>query len=139
DSDLDPIRQEPGYLRLLAEEGAWLRKAASQATTRLLATLKARGCKGDYQVFVDTERNFVFLHTKTQEKLDAARRQLEEYARLQWRDLFRNRIAQPLHIVLLAREDNDAMLENGVGGYFNPQTNQLVCGDLPSMTLGRAN
>lgn len=139
DSDLDALRQEPGYLRLLADEAVWLRKAAAQATTRLLATLKARGCKGDYQVFVDPERNFVFLHTKTQERLDAARKQLDEYARLQWRDLFRNRIVQPLHIVLLAREDNAAMLENGVGGYFNPQTNQLVCGDLPSMTLSRSN
>lgn len=139
DTDLDALRQDPGYLRLLAEEGAWLRKAAAQATTRLLATLKARGCRGDYQVFVDAERNFVFLHTKTQERLDAARQQLDEYARLQWRDLFRNRITQPLHVVLLAREDNDAMLENGVGGYFNPQTNQLVCGDLPSMTLSRSN
>lgn len=139
DADLDAIRAEPGYLALLREEAAWLRKAAAQATKRLLASLRARGCKGDYQVFVDEAQSFVYLHTKTPEKLAAARKQLDEYARVQWRDLFRNRIRQPLHIVLLTREDGPAMLERGVGGFFNPGTNQLICGDIPSMTLNRSS
>lgn len=139
DTDLDAIRAEPGYVALLADEARWLRKAAAGATTRLLATLKARGCKADYQVFVDEERNFIYLHTKTAERLEVARKELDEFARLQWRDLFRNRITQPMHIVLLTQEDGPAMLERGIGGYFNPQTNQLICGDIPGMTLNRAN
>ena len=139
DTDLDSIRAEPGYLRLLAEEPAHLRRAAAQATNRLMAQLRARGCKGDYQVFVDQERSFVYLHTLAQEKLDAARRQLDEYARVQWRDLFTHRITQPLQIVLLTREDGPAMLERGVGGYFNPGTNVLVCGDIPSMRHNRTS
>jgi tetratricopeptide (TPR) repeat protein len=139
DADLDPLRDEPGYRALLQDEPRWLRRAAEGATTRLLATLRARGCKGDYRVFVDEERSFVYLHTKTQERLDVARRELDEFARLQWRDLFRNRIAQPMHIVLLTQEDGPAMLERGIGGYFDPRTNQLICGDIPSMSLNRAS
>lgn len=139
DTDLDPLRAEPGYLQLLQGEAAWLRRSAAQATTRLLAQLKARGCKGAYKVFVDEERNFVFLHTKTDEQLTASRKQLDEFARIQWRDLFRNRISQPLHIVLLTREDGPAMLEQGVGGFFNPRTNQLICGDIPSMTRNKTS
>jgi RNase P/RNase MRP subunit p29 len=139
DSDLDPLRAEPGYLALLADEAKWLRKAAAGATTRLLAQLKGRGCKADYRVFVDEERRIVYLHTKTQERLDAARKELDDYSRLQWRDLFRNRITQPLHIVLLTREDGPAMLERGIGGYFDPRTNVLMCGDIPSMAQARAS
>jgi hypothetical protein len=58
---------------------------------------------------------------------------------VQWRDLFRNKLTQPLQIVLLTREDGPAMLEAGVGGFFNPQTNVLICGDIPSMTLNRSS
>ncbi|MCO5171898.1 MAG: PDZ domain-containing protein [Planctomycetes bacterium] len=139
DTDLDPLRAEPGYLRLLAEEATWVRRAAAQATTRLMADMRRRGCKADYQVFVDEQRNIIYVHTKTAERLAVARQQLDEYARVQWRDLFRNQLRQPLHIVLLTREDNNAMLDRGVGGYFNPGTNVLVCGDLPGMTLNRSN
>jgi hypothetical protein len=139
DTDLDPLRQEPGYARLLADERRWIQRSAAQATTRLLADLKAKGCKAKYEVFVDSERSIVYLHTKSQEKLDQARRQLDEYARLQWRDLFRNKLAEPLHIVLLTREDGPAMLEQGVGGFFNPQTNILICGDIPGMTMNRSS
>lgn len=139
DGDLDPLRAEPGYLQLLSAEAAWLRRSAAQATTRLLAQLRARGCKAAYKTFVDEERNFVFLHTKSDEQLLAARKQLDEFARIQWRDLFRNKISQPLHIVLLTREDGPAMLERGVGGFFNPRTNQLICGDIPSMTRNKTS
>ena len=139
DSDLDSLRAEPRYLQLMAREAELVRAAAAQATDRLLREMRTRGVKGDYQVFVDEAQSFVYLHTLSPERLAAARREIDEYSRLQWRDLFRNRVRQPLQIVLLTREDGPAMLDNGVGGFFNPGTNVLVCGDILSMKLNRTS
>ncbi|MGE0711135.1 MAG: PDZ domain-containing protein [Planctomycetota bacterium] len=139
DADLDNLRQEPGYLGLLAEEGKWLRKAASQKTVRLQRELASRGCKGTYRVFVDKQRNFIWLHQKSEAEFQGIKQELDHYAEMQWRDLFRNRIKEPLHIVLLTREDGPAMLDPSVGGFFRPSTNTLICGDLASFKLSGAD
>lgn len=138
DKDLNPIRAEPGYKAILGREAKYLRQAAAKKTSRLLASLKAQGARAEYRVFVDKARNFVFMHANPR-KLARARKELEGYARLQWRDLFRNKVTQPLHIVLLERQDNSAILDPGIGGFFRPGTNVLICGDMPSMKLNKSN
>jgi tetratricopeptide (TPR) repeat protein len=138
DKDLDNIRAEAGYVRILARRDELFRKAAEKATVRLKSQLKARGSRVDYEVFVDEKNRFTYLHTKTEKALQAIRDQLAGYAALQWRDLFPNRVSRPLFIVLLPRRDG-RILRRGVGGTFDPRTNTLICGNLPSMKLAKSN
>jgi hypothetical protein len=139
DTDLDSLRKEPRYLALLSQEQEWVSKATARKTDRLLRDLRRKGCKGHYKVFVDHEHNFIWLHDKSPERFAAIREQLDRYAEIQWRDLFRNRPQRPLHIVLLTREDGPAMLDPNVGGYFNPANNQLICGDIPSFAITKTS
>ena len=106
-----------------------MRKAAAKKTVSLQRELRSRGTKGAYRLFVDKQRNFIWLHDKSEEEFAKIREEMDRYAEVQWRDLFRNRIKEPLHIVLLTREDGPAMLDEGVGGFFRPSTNTLICGD----------
>lgn len=139
DSDLDNLRTESGYLRILAEETTFLRKAAAQKTVRLRRELTSRGTTGKYRLYVDKQRNFIWLHAKTDAKFARIRKQMERYAEIQWRDLFRNKVTEPLHIVLLTRADGPAMLDPGIGGFFRPSTNTLICGDMLSFKMTRSS
>ena len=138
DKDLDNIRAEAGYAHILARRNELFRMAAEKLTVRLLSQLKARGTRADYKVFLDEKNCFTYVHTKTEKALQAMRDQLGEYANLQWRDLFPNRVSRPLFIVLLSRRDG-RILRRGVGGTFDPQANTLICGNLPAMKLAKSN
>lgn len=128
--------QEPAVGPAPAFEAEALRRSASA----VLTWMQGRGAAAEYQLALDEERGFTYLHAGSEQQLAAARRRLEELARLLWRDLFRVRNREPIHVVLLRRDDGPAMFPPGhQGGYFLPAMNALVCDDVPASVHHRCS
>lgn len=140
DPDMDSLREEPRYKELFANKAEHIKASSEKAVERITKSLKRKGIDAKaYKTHFDNERNFVYLHTKTEEQLKILRTGLEEYAEFQWKTLFQNKPAQPLYIVLLRQQDSRKVLGGRAGGVFNPGTNTLFCGDMPTYKLLRTS
>jgi len=140
DPDLDNIRKEAAYKRIMASKATYIRKAVDVMVAKIRQGLAKR--KVDvktYKTVYDTEHNFLYLHTKSDQEFSVVRKGLEEYAEYQWKTLFQNRPQQPIYIVMLGPKDNGKVLRRGIGGMFQPSTNILFCGDMPGMKLVKAD
>ena len=136
DPDLDPLREEPGYRALLKKRDEYTRKAADQRLSGIALQLQSQGIDSHaYKTFMDEERNFLYFHKRSDDDLAVIRKDLNLYAEVLWRTLFQYRPQQPLYIVLLTVEDSRKMFKGRMGGYFNPGTNTLFCGNLPAWQL----
>lgn len=140
DTDMDSLRQEPGYKELFARREEFTRKAATTAVARINKELDKKGIDAkQYREHYDRQNNFVYLHTRSDEEFSAIRKGLEEFAEFQWKNLFQNRPGQPLYIVLLNSKDTPKYFPQQVGGVFNAGPNALVCGDSPAFKLVKAS
>lgn len=133
-------RRPPLALLLL---GAVLAASAQEddgaSGQRVRSWLRGQGCQADYQRAEDRERGFVYLHTRSDQELQAARARLAGFADLLWRDLFQRREGRTLTIVLLDRGDARAVFEEGQGGFFVPQMQALVCAEVPATVEQRCS
>jgi RNase P/RNase MRP subunit p29 len=136
DTDLDGIRNEPGYKALLAKKAEYIKNATVKTVARITEGMKKRGVDvKKYKNVYDRERNFVYLHTKTDADLAVLRKGLEDYAGHQWKHLLQNKPTRPLYIVLLSPADSRKVLRGRIGGVFQSAFNTLFCGDMPTYKL----
>ncbi len=136
DTDIDNIRDEAGYKEIFRKKAEYVRKSTDKAVTRITQSLKRRGVDAKrYKVVFDRERNFVYLHTKTDQEFAVVRKGLEEYAEHQWQHLFQNKPTRPLYIVLLTAADSRKVFRGRAGGVFSASSNTLLCGDIPTLKL----
>ena len=136
DGDLDNIRDAAGYKELLEHKDEHVRKSTGKAVERITKSLARRGVDAKrYKPVFDRERNFVYLHTKTEKELAIVRKDLEDYAEHQWAHLFQNKPKQPLHIVLLTAGDSRKVFRGRAGGMYSAGSNTLLCGDMPAYKL----
>jgi len=140
DSDLDNIREEAAFKALLADRAKFIQKAVGKTITRLHAHLKKKGVDPKtYKTFIDSARNFIYLHGKTEEQLATFCDELAGYAEYQWEHLFTHRSDKPLYIVVLTEKDTPKVMRGGIGGFFSPNLNTLFCGDLAGYKLSRTS
>ncbi|MFW6108501.1 MAG: TPR end-of-group domain-containing protein, partial [bacterium] len=138
DPDLESLRDEAAYRQLFARKADYIQQASEKTVERLTKALAKKGIDAKrYKSVFDPDRNFVYLHAKTDEELARLRHSLEAYADCQWRDLFQNRPQRPLFIVLLTAKDSPKVFRHGVGGMFNPGAMTLFCSDMPVNKLLR--
>jgi translation initiation factor IF-1 len=136
DSDLDILREEPGYKAILAKKSEYIQAATEKTVGRITEGLKKRGVKvEEYRIVFDRDRNFVYVHNRSDEDLAVLRKGLEEYAEYQWTHLLQNRPQRPLYIVLLSAGDSRKVLRRRVGGVYQAAFNTLLCGDMPTYRL----
>lgn len=140
DADLDSLRQEEGYLELLKGRAEYIEKFKELRLSGIATALKNQGVDADsYEWFTDQERNFIYLHNRSAEDLLQIRTGLYEFAEVIWKTIFKNRPTLPLYIVLLSSADTQKMFKDGKGGFFDPATRTLFCGDIPSWRLARTS
>ena len=132
DSDLESLRDDAAYKELLAKKEHYVEQAATKAIERITKSLAQRGidAKRYHHVF-DKERNFVYLHAKSEEEFAELRRGLEAYAAFQWRTLFQNRPQRPLYIVAVTAKDSAKVFRGRAKGWYNAGANALFCSDMP--------
>ena len=136
DTDLDGIRAEPGYQAILKNKAELIKKSTEKAVTRIRQAMKKRGVDiSKYKSVYDHDRNFIYLHTKTDEQLTVVRKGLEDYAEHQWKHLFQNKPDRPLYIILLTAADSRRVLGGRAGGVYSAAGNTLFCGDIPVLKL----
>ncbi len=136
DTDLDNIRNEPGYKAILENKAAYIKSSTEKQVERITQSMQQRGVDvRRYKSVFDEKRNLVYLHTKTDEQLAAIREDLEDYAEYQWANLFQNRPQRPLYIVLLAQADSVKLFRGGIGGIYQAAINTLFCGEVPAFKL----
>ncbi|MFW6159385.1 MAG: PDZ domain-containing protein [Planctomycetota bacterium] len=136
DTDLDNIRDEPGYQALIEKKADYVRKSTEKAVGQIAEAMKKRGVDvTKYKKVFDRDRNFAYLHTRSDEELAVIRKGLEDYAEFQWEHLFQNRPTRPLYIVLLTGRDARKVFGGRVGGVYSSSANALFCGDIPTYKL----
>ncbi|MDP6354570.1 MAG: PDZ domain-containing protein [Planctomycetota bacterium] len=140
DADLDSLRKEKGYLELLKNRDEYVQKFKELRLSGIATALKNQGVDADsYEWFSDEERNFIYLHNRSKEELAQIRKGLNDFAEVTWKTIFKNRPSLPLYIVLLSSADTRKMFKGGKGGFFNPATRTLFCGDIPSWRLAKTS
>ena len=138
DPDLESLRGEAAFRELLARREHYVAQASKRTVERLTEALAKKGIDAKrYKSVFDAERNFVYLHAKSDAEIAELRRSLEAYADCQWRDLFQNKPKQPLYIVVLTAADSPKVFRRGVGGMYNPGSRTLFCSDMPMHKLLR--
>ena len=115
DPDLDPLRQTPGYKKLLAREERIQRERAEKIRSELRAKFGQ-----DYYCQIDHERKLVFATNVDRQTLDDMKARLTEYATAQWQDLFEGRFDRYLTIIIpTVRKKEDWPWGPAVGGMYS--------------------
>ena len=140
DTDLDSLRGTDVYKDLLARRAELVKKAMDRAVERISESLAKRKIKAKaYRTVYDTERNFVYLHARSEEELAIIRNGLERFAEYQWKHLFQNKPGSPVYIILLTAEDSPKVLGRRAGGVFSRNANALFCGDMAAYKLTKTS
>lgn len=140
DPDLNSIRELDGYKELIANRTGFIKHSQANVVEALRERLLELGVWIDkYKIVTDPDRMLSYIYNKPEEKFQAIRTRLDEYAEAQWKHLFRNKPGSPIYIVMLSRKDTPKVLSGGIGGMFNPATNILFCGDSAMFTWLRSN
>jgi hypothetical protein len=141
DPDLDSLRGEAAYKKLFAQKDRYVRQASERAVRTLVENLARKKIDATpYKSVFDEERNFVYLHAKSDEEFAQVRQGLERFAECFWKTLVDRKPEQPLYIVLLTAADAPkAMPMSGVGGFFRREDNALFCSERPASKLLNAS
>jgi len=140
DGDLESLREAPAFKELFAKKDHYTEQAAARAVERITESLAKRGIDAkSYKSVFDKERNFVYLHAKSDAELAELRRGLEAYADFQWRTLFQNKPKRPLYIVVVRTQDVRKVFRGGALGWYNPAASALFCSDMPVHKLLRTD
>lgn len=140
DPDWDGMRDDPGFKKLMAERAKFVESGVALSVERVHKALAGRGIEPKaYKTLHDKERNFVYMHTRSDADLAEIRKSLEQYGEWQWKNLLQNRPQDPIYIVLLSPSDTRKVFPGGAGGFFNAGSNVLLCGDIPAWKLTRTS
>ncbi|NQT86274.1 tetratricopeptide repeat protein, partial [bacterium] len=140
DPDLDGLRKDPAFLALMKERDKYVAHGVARSIEFVHKAMAARDIDPKaYKDVHDTERNFIYLHTRTDEDLKVVRESLERYGEWQWKNLLQNRPQDPITIVLLNEADTKKVFKNQAGGSFNPAASVLLCGDIPAWKLAKTS
>ena len=110
DSDLDAIRQSPGYKRLIARKGEIQRQRAAKIRDQL----REQFGEG-YLYEIDHDRKLVFATNVDRHTLEEMNRRLTAYASAQWKHLFAHGFERYLTIVIPKSAD---WQWGGIGGFY---------------------
>ncbi len=121
DADLDAIRKEPGYKKLIARKDE-LQKARALKIHEQLAKQYGKDCLH----YIDDEHRLIFATTVDQRTLDELRETLESYAKALSQELFRHKPERYVTVVVpktwsggmiagLYNDQQAALISRGVG------------------------
>ncbi len=136
DPDLDGLREDAEYKKLMGDRAKYVESGVALSVERVHKALAGRGIDAKaYKTLHDKARNFVYMHTRSDEDLAQIRKSLEDYGEWQWKNLLQNRPQDHIYIVLLNTADTGKVFPRGGGGVFNAGSNVLLCGDIPAWKL----
>ncbi|TET32211.1 MAG: PDZ domain-containing protein [Planctomycetota bacterium] len=124
DTDLDNIREEEGYKKLLAEKGKYLAESADKIIERYKKRL------GDeYTVQKNKKYKLIIITNVDSSRLTSLRGALIAYADCHWKDFFKNRPEYYI-TVLIPKSTEDYRKHfggrSGAAGFYNPGTKILT-------------
>ncbi len=125
DTDLDSLRSHKGYKELLKKRDA-IQLHAAQGQ---LDKLKQQFGEG-YTYEIEETRKLIFATNQSLETLQRMKEHLFRFADAQWKMLWDNKPSYYITVVCPDRQAFRKMARPGVGGWFNPGTKILVCGDI---------
>lgn len=120
DPDLEPLRGDEGYKKLLARREQ-IQRARGQ---KIEAELKAQYGK-KYLCEIDHGHKLVFATNVDKRTLEEVKAQLTAQAKALWADLFHYRPEAYLTVVIPSEEDARSMSPM-VGGFYQPDTHRLI-------------
>lgn len=124
DADLDNIREEEGYKKLLEEKDKLLDGAVDKNIERYKKRL------GDeYRYIKDEDYKLAVISNVSQQRLDGLISALRAYAECHWKDFFRNKPSY--YITVLIPTDFQEYSEkfggrSGAAGFYNPGSKTLT-------------
>jgi hypothetical protein len=125
DKDLSSIRGHKGYKELLKKRDAiQLQSAHTQ-----LERLKQQYGEG-YTYEIEEKRKLIFATNQSLEVLQRMKEHLFKFADAQWEMLWDNKPSYYITIICPDRATFRKMARPGVGGWYNPGSKILVCGDI---------
>ncbi|MHC4662298.1 MAG: PDZ domain-containing protein [Planctomycetota bacterium] len=130
DTDLNNMHDDKRWEELFSKKDEYIEKAQD----KILEGFTKRFDAEDYLKDFDKEHNIIYMTNLGKGTLGAMKSQLNEYADLQWKGLFRHQFSRPLAILCLARADFAKLAPRGVGGFYQPANHVLVVPEL-SYTL----
>ncbi len=133
DSDLNSIRDHPGYKDLMARKEEYMARGAQ----KFLANLKKQLKLGEGYIYeIDKQRKLIFAVYASKALLERLKQTLTEYADAQWRDLFDNRPTHYIAVVILRVQDFRRIVPNPrVGGFYNPRSHALIAPDIGGVLI----
>ena len=132
DSDLNSIRDHPGYKDLMAKKEEYMERGAR----KFLASLKEQLKLGEGYIYeIDRRRKLIFAVYTSKALLERLKQTLTEYAEAQWRDLFDNKPTHYIAVVILRVQDFRRMVKRRVGGFYNPHTHTLIAPDIGGVLI----
>jgi hypothetical protein len=129
DTDLDSIRDHRGYKDLLKKRDEIQLKSAQVQ----LEKLKQQFGEG-YTYEIEEVRKLIFATNRSLETLQRMKDHLFRFADAQWKMIWDNKPSYYITVICPDRATFQKMARPGVGGWFNPGSKQLTCGDI-GMTL----
>jgi len=137
DPDWDGMRNDPGFQALMKERAKYVASGVALSVERVHKALAARSVDAKaYKTLHDNARNFIYMHSRSDDDLAQVRHALEQFGEWQWKNLLQNRPQDPIYIVLLTQADTPKVFPGGRGGgVFNAGSNVLLCGDLPAWKI----
>jgi len=139
DPDLAGVREMDSYQRLVGEMMQYVRLIEGAELRKLKRAMMKKELAADaYKMYVDTRRNLIFLHDKSDAEFAAARNTLCGWADYLWANLFTYRPNKALYIVLLTDDDAPALLEQEAGLY-HAKLRTVFCSDRGMGQAGRAS
>lgn len=134
--DFAPLEQDPAFQRLLADRVGLVRIAARRAPLRLVRDLRAKGARARYATVHDEARRLSYVHALKDDAFAAVRAEVEALAAALRQEPFTGEPEGPLHIVLVAEQDEAALAVAGAS--YDRPGHVLTLAPLPFGTLSRA-
>ncbi|RKY16718.1 MAG: hypothetical protein DRP63_04930 [Planctomycetota bacterium] len=132
DSDLDSIRNHPGYKDLMAKKEEYMERGAR----KFLASLKKQLKLGEGYIYeIDRQRKLIFAVYTSKALLERLKKTLTEYAEAQWRDLFDNKPTHYIAVVILRVQDFRRIAKRRVGGFYDPRSHTLIAPDIGGVLI----
>jgi hypothetical protein len=129
DTDLDSLRDHRGYKELLKKRDEIQLKSAHVQ----LEKLKQQFGEG-YTYEIEETRKLIFATNRSLETLQRMKDHLFRFADAQWKMLWDNKPSYYITVICPDRATFQKMARPGVGGWYNPGSKMLTCGDI-GMTL----
>ncbi len=131
-----PPEVKAAHQRLLADRVGLLRIAARRVPARLARDLRARGARASYTAVADDGRRLSWLHALEPKAFAAVRAEVDALVTALRGNLFTGDTEGPLHLVLVAEQDEAAV--QIAGASYDRSAHVLTLAPLPFGSLWRA-